>query len=277
MDRTVFVPCLRTDDLVFKLGDAQVRHRLAVKTGVEIGSTGDLRNAALWLMQYFVRHGAASAAVSLPPEFAAREPDEAAAAAALGRALKGKALSAADADALSVFALDTVAAACREFRKPLQLMIGVIRNVYPGGVPGGRDLLSQQGSLAGYADLFCRFPEVDFTVSVLSAAWAHELATFAWIFPNVKPSGHWWYANVPAHIEHDLRARLEAVPQVKLIGYYSDMYKVEFGLPKFNMYRRALARVLAREFVETGRMTEPQAVDTARLLLRENPRRIFGV
>jgi glucuronate isomerase len=128
-----------------------------------------------------------------------------------------------------------------------------------------------------YADLFRRFPEVDFTVSVLSTAWAHELAAFVWIFPNVKPSGHWWYANIPAHIEYDLRARLEAVPQVKLIGYYSDMYKVEFGLPKFNMYRRALARVLAREFVETGRMTETQAVDTARLLLRENPRRIFGV
>jgi glucuronate isomerase len=277
VDRTVFVPCLRTDDLVFKLGDAQVRHRLAVKTGIEIGSTGDLRDAAQRLMQYFVRHGAASAAVSLPPEFTPRGPDEAAAAAALGRALKGQELAAADADALAVFALDTVASACRQFRKPLQLMVGVIRNVYPAGVPGGRDLLSQQGSLVAYADLFRRFPEVDFAVSVLSMAWAHELATFAWIFPNVKPSGHWWYANVPAHIEYDLRARLEAVPQVKLIGYYSDMYKVEFGLPKFNMYRRILARVLAREFVETGRMTEPQAVDTARLLLRENPRRIFGV
>ena len=64
---------------------------------------------------------------------------------------------------------------------------------------------------------------------------------------------------------------------MKLIGYYSDMYKVEFGLPKFNMYRRVLARVLAREFVEPGRLTEPQAVEIARLLLRENPKRIFGV
>jgi glucuronate isomerase len=64
---------------------------------------------------------------------------------------------------------------------------------------------------------------------------------------------------------------------VKLIGYYSDMYKVEFGLPKFNMYRRCLARVLAREFVETGRMSETQALDIATLLLRDNPKRIFGV
>jgi glucuronate isomerase len=128
-----------------------------------------------------------------------------------------------------------------------------------------------------YADLFRRYPEMDFTVSVLSTTWAHELATFAWIFPNVKPSGHWWYANVPVHIEADLRGRLQAVPKVKLIGYYSDMYKVEFGLPKFNMYRRVLARVLAADFVETGLMTEDAALETARLLLHENPKSIFGV
>ena len=156
-------------------------------------------------------------------------------------------------------------------------MIGVLRNVYPAGVEGGRDLLSQAGSLIEYAGLFNRYPEVEFTVSTLSATWAHELATLAWIFPNVKPSGHWWYSNIPVQIEHDLRARLEAVPKGKLIGYYSDMYKVEFGLPKFNMYRRMLARVLARDFVEPGRLTESQAVEVARLLLRDNPKRIFGV
>jgi glucuronate isomerase len=55
------------------------------------------------------------------------------------------------------------------------------------------------------------------------------------------------------------------------------MYKVEFGLPKFNMYRRVLARVLAREFVETRRLSERQAVEVATLLLRDNPKRIFGV
>jgi glucuronate isomerase len=277
IDRSIFVPCLRTDDLVFQLADAEVRRRLAVKTGIEVHTPNDLRDAVQWLMQYFTTNGAASAAISLPPDFAPRAPDEAAAGKALARVLKGRGLEADESRALAAFAFDAVAEACRQFRKPFQLMIGVLRNVYPGGVEGGRDLLSQSGSLMAYADLFNRYPAVDFTVSVLSAAWAHELATMAWIFPNCKPSGHWWYSNVPVHIEYELRARLEAVPQVKLIGYYSDMYKVEFGLPKFNMYRRVLARVLAREFVETGRLTESQAVETARLLLRENPKRIFGV
>ena len=277
VDRSVFVPCLRTDDLVFQLADADVRRRLAAKTGAEITSTAGVRKAVRGLMRYFVHHGAGSAAISLPPGFSPVAPDEAAAGRALAKALQGKDLAADESNALAVFAFDAVAAVCRQSRKPFQLMIGVIRSVYPAGVSGGRDLLSKQGTLAAYADLFRRYPQVDFTVSVLSPTWAHELATFAWIFPNVKPSGHWWYTNVPAHIEPDLRARLEAVPQVKLIGYYSDMYKVEFGLPKFNMYRRCLARVLAREFVEPGRMSESQALETATLLLRDNPKRIFGV
>lgn len=277
VDREVFVPCLRTDDLVFGLADGSVRRRVAVKTGIEIGSADALRDAVRWLMRYFTQHGAASAAVSLPPDFVPAPPDEAEADKTLDRVARGRDVSDDDLRNLAAFVFDVLVDACRRARRPFQLMIGVIRNVYPAGVEGGRDLVAATGTLHQYADLFRRYPEVDFTVSVLSRTWAHELATFAWIFPNVKPSGHWWYLNVPVHIEYELRARLEAVPQTKLIGYYSDMYKVEFGLPKFTMYRRVLARVLAREFVEPGRMTESEAVATARLLLRENPKRIFGV
>jgi glucuronate isomerase len=55
------------------------------------------------------------------------------------------------------------------------------------------------------------------------------------------------------------------------------MYKLEFGLAKFNMYRRVLARVLARDFVQPGLGTEPQAVRIARAMLRDNAVRIFGL
>ena len=94
---------------------------------------------------------------------------------------------------------------------------------------------------------------------------------------NVVTNGHWWYSNIPAYIEHDARARLQAVPKTKQIGYYSDMYKLEFALPKYNMYRRVLARILAEDFVRTGVYSETQALELARLLLRENVRRIFKV
>ncbi len=97
------------------------------------------------------------------------------------------------------------------------------------------------------------------------------------IFPNVVTSGHWWYSNVPVYVEADTRARLQAVPKTKQIGYYSDMYKLEFGLPKFNMYRRILASVLANDFVRPGIMDEAGSVALARLLLRDNARALFRV
>jgi glucuronate isomerase len=90
-------------------------------------------------------------------------------------------------------------------------------------------------------------------------------------------SGHWWYSNIPAYIQQDLRARLQAVPKTKQLGYYSDAYKLEFVLPKYNMYRRVLAQVLADDFVRAGLLSETRAVNLARQILRDNVQRIFNV
>ena len=156
-------------------------------------------------------------------------------------------------------------------------MIGVNRRVYEQGVFQGQDLFDQRTSLVQFAPLFNGFPEVTFCVSVLSSGQNQELASYSWIFPNVMTNGHWWYSNIPAYIEHDMRARLQAVPKTKQIGYYSDMYKLEFALPKFNMYRRILAQVLANDFLRPHLYNESQALELARLLLRDNARRIFNV
>src|SRR5436305_14460398 len=153
---------------------------------------------------------------------------------------------------------------CREYRLPFDLMVGVNRRVYRGGVCQGQDLFAQRTSLIQYQELFNAFPEVTFCVSVLSSAQHQELVGYSWIFPNVVPSGHWWYSNIPAYIEPDLRARLGAVLKTKQLGYYSDAYKLEFVLPKYNMYRRVLARVPAEDFVQAGRLTGAGAGGLAR-------------
>ena len=128
-------------------------------------------------------------------------------------------------------------------------MIGPVRNVYPGGVAGGRDLFDRRVSLHEYRELFNHFAGVTFPVSTLSPDAGAELVAYSWIFPNVVPNGHWWYSNLPAFIAPDLKARLQGVPKVKQIGYYSDAYKLEFVLPKFNMYRKILAEVLADDAI----------------------------
>jgi glucuronate isomerase len=245
-----YVPCLRTDDLVFHLDKPEVRQRLAKATGIEVGDAASLRRAIGKLFEHFTRHGAKACAISLPPDFSPRPGQE---------------------------AFWMLAEHCREFKLPFDLMIGVNRRVYRNGVHQGQDLFDQRTSLLQYAELFNAFPEVTFCISVLSSGQNQELVSHSWIFPNVVTSGHWWYSNIPAYIEVDLRARLQAVPKTKQIGYYSDMYKLEFGLPKFNMYRRILARVLADDFVRPGILSETGAVALARCILRENVERIFRV
>ncbi len=147
---------------------------------------------------------------------------------------------------LANFVFWTLAEYCAEFKLPFDLMIGVNRAVYPGGVYQGQDLYDSRVSLIQYKELFNAFPQVTFPISVLASVTNQELVSYAWIFPNVVTNGHWWYSNTPAYIEHDAAARLEAVPQTKQIGYYSDAYKLEFCLPKFAMYKRILAKILGR-------------------------------
>jgi hypothetical protein len=171
----------------------------------------------------------------------------------------------------------TLAEFCDQYRLPFDLMIGVNRGVYAEGVFQGQDLYDSRVSLIQYRQLFNAFPQVTFPVSVLASVTNQELASYAWIFPNVVTNGHWWYSNTPTFIELDAAARLEAVPRTKQIGYYSDMYKLEFALPKFKMYKRILAKVLAERFVIDRGWTEAAALELGQQLLRGNVESIFNV
>lgn len=269
LDAQLYVPCLRTDELVFHLHRTDVRVRLARSAGVEPTDARTTRLAIRSLFERFVASGARACAVSLPPDFEPVRPgsDE----------IVARGLAAGEASReLSCWVFWMLAECCREFRLPFDLMIGVRRAVYPGGVFQGQDLLDQRMSLVQFAALFNAFPEVKFPVSVLSSGAANqELASFAWIFPNVFAFGHWWYSNIPPTIAADLRNRLHATPRNKLLGYYSDAYKLEFVLPKFNMYRRILAGVLADDFVRPGRYSVQQAAQVGQEILAGNAREVF--
>ncbi|MFO0910609.1 MAG: glucuronate isomerase [Isosphaeraceae bacterium] len=274
-DTTKYVPCLRTDDLVFKLHEPRTKERLQKATGVQVDDLATLREAIGRLFERFVNRGARACAISLPPDFAPQPAAPKRAVTPIRRALHQMDLRVEEHDEIRTTVFWTLAEFCAEHRLPFDLMIGVHRNVYPAGVAGGRDLFDRRVSLYDYRHLFNHFAGVTFPVSTLSPDAAGELVAYSWIFPNVAPLGHWWYSNIPAFIAADLRARLQAIPKTKLVGYYSDAYKLEFVLPKFNMYRRVLAQTLAEEAVRGQGWTIERALDLARHVLLDNPRRIF--
>jgi glucuronate isomerase len=275
-DTKRYIPCLRTDDLVFHLGKAEVRQRLEKSTNVSLKDAASLRTAIGKLFERFVAKGARACAISLPPRF-----------------MPGKSFKMREETALAGIMRDpeklefqtavsnmvfwTLAEYCAEFKLPFDLMIGVNRAVYRDGVYQGQDLYDSRVSLIQYHELFNAFPQVTFPISVLASVTNQELVSYAWIFPNVVTNGHWWYSNTPAYIEHDAAARLEAVPQTKQIAYYSDAYKLEFILPKFAMYKRILAKILAERFVADRGWSEEQAVELGRRVLRGNVERVFNM
>ncbi len=276
-DTRRYVPCLRTDELVFHFAKATVRERLAKCAGQNIHNLTDLRQALAQRFQHFVAHGVRACAISLPPNFGPVNVSDAAAASALEHVLRDNELASADdKSTLGYWVFWQLASNCAQRSLPFDLMIGVNRAIYPGGVYQGQDLYDSRVSLIQYRELLNAFPTVKFPISVLASVTNQELVSYSWIFPNVITNGHWWYSNTPSFITRDLTARMEAVPRNKQIGYYSDMYKLEFALPKFNMFKRCLANVLADHFVVQQRWSETRALELGRQLLRGNVETIFG-
>jgi glucuronate isomerase len=275
-DTRRYVPCLRTDDLVLKLHDPSTITRLQNSTGIELVDYATLREAIGATFERFVKKGARACAISLPPDFAPHRSTPKRAVTPIRRALHQMDFRPDEHEEVRRVVFWTIAEFCAEFQLPFDLMIGPIRNVYPAGVAGGRDLFDRRVSLHDYRELFNHFAGVTFPISTLSPDAGAELVAYSWIFPNVVPNGHWWYSNIPTFIAQDLKARLQVVPKVKPIGYYSDAYKLEFVLPKFNMYRKILAEVLAEDAIKGHGWKQERALDVARHVLLENPRRIFG-
>lgn len=276
-DTELFVPCLRADELVFKLALPSVRQRLEQSCGRSVATLADLGAALTQVFERFVSQGARACAVSLPPAFVAHRVRQGDAVLACSRVLQMSGV--ADNDSQQMLAhwmVWTLAELCQVHGLPFCLMIGAERGVYRGGIPLGQDLFDSRVSLMQYAELFNAFPDVRFPVSLLASNGNQELAAFAWIFPNVICNGHWWYSGISPLIERDLAVRLECVPQNKQIGYYSDMFRLEFALPKFRMYKRCLARVLAERFVLERGWSEVRAFELGRTILKGNTEHLYG-
>jgi len=277
-DTQRYIPCLRTDDLVFHLCNPTVRERLEKATNKSVTDADSLWTAIAHLFEHFKAKNAKACAISLPPDFAPTKVSPGRANTAIEALLsKGIDAEASHKRAAASYVFWTLAEHCAEFQLPFDLMIGVNRGVYSSGVFQGQDLYDSRVSLIQYQELFNAFPTVTFPISVLASVTNQELTSYAWIFPNVVTNGHWWYSNTPTFIEHDAASRLEAVPRTKQIGYYSDMYKLEFALPKFAMYKRILAKVLAERFVIDRSWSEEQAVAFGTQVLRGNVEEIFGL
>jgi glucuronate isomerase len=192
-DTKKYIPCLRTDDLVFHLAKPEVRERLERASGETVTDSQSLRQAIGRLFEHFVAKGARACAISLPPDFSPTRVSPGRADSAIDALLaQGVEASESHKRAAANLVFWTLAEYCDDCQMAFDLMIGVNRYVYVEGVHQGRDLYDSRVSLIQYKELFNAFPRVKFPVSVLASVTNQELTSYAWIFPNVITNGHWW-------------------------------------------------------------------------------------
>jgi len=255
------IPCLRTDDLVFNLSAQKTIKRLdrLARTRSGKGLKG-FEQAVRFVFDRFTTWRMGYAALSLPPSFSCGKVKAKAAEKILRRWADGGKVSAKDRTIWAQYAIDLLASECRRVHVPFCLMTGADRDVYPQGVPSGRDQLRSDATLRGYDWLFNEYPEVRFPVLILTDSTGLELDAAGWIRHNVYPFSHWWYNNNPVCIRRELSRRLDVLPRNKFIGFHSDGYSLEFVLPKFNTFRLQLAQVLA-ERIEASALGGTQVVE----------------
>ncbi len=123
-------------------------------------------------------------------------------------------------------------------------------------------------------NLFFLYPKVNFDLFHISYPYQSELAVLAKLFPNVHADFCWAHVISPAVARRALHEFLETVPVNKIFGFGGDYRYAELSYAHLKIARRNIAQVLA-EKVEEGFCAEAEAVEIARLLLEENPARLF--
>ena len=130
----MYVPCLRTDDLVLKLHEPRTIERLRARHGCRraglrrgCGRRSAACSSGSW------RRAPGPAPSACRPTSSPRRATPQRAVTPIRRAIHGMDLRPDEHEEIRCAVFWTLAEFCAEFRLPFDLMIGPIRNVYPGG------------------------------------------------------------------------------------------------------------------------------------------------
>lgn len=270
-DASLFAGTLRLDDVLSDLSTASVQ-ALAEVSGEDVADLASFERALGRAAGTFAKSGGRALTAGMPTDEEFVCADRPSAEKLFSKMIKSESPQLCEKIALHSYLLRYCAGLARDLRLPVQLLLGVRRPL-----PGNAAIPVIRRDLAiRFAGLFNDFSGVRFDLLLSSAVHSQELIAVAKNYPNVSLAGHWWYAFSPPYIRAMLTERLLALPAVKLHGFFSDAYNVEWSAGKLALLRQELARVLA-ELIISGYLVESQAPEIARALLYENPNRFYGL
>ncbi len=270
-DRRMYVASLRLDPLVGGLSKESI-DQLEKISG---SSASDLERFKELLADRFKAFDgmAVTAAISFQSFETYRLAHEALADEAYAKLYSDRPLSGVERVHLRSAALSAVLDLCREYRLPIQIMIGVVRDL-PGASPPDLAVCFRQKGLLSLCRFFHHYRDVDFHLISAYRFQSHELTVIAKNYPNVYLTGYWWYCFFPESIMQHLLERLQLIPMGKICGFFSDAYVLEWIYGKAALTRKMIAEVL-NYMVDKGFYTKDLAEEIAVSLLAGNAKRLF--
>jgi glucuronate isomerase len=257
--------------------------KLEERFNTKIKSVADMVDALKKSHDYFADHGAVISdhALEYPLPGA---PDEAAANAALKKALDRKPLSRAECEAYMSHILGEMAEMNAQKDWVTQLHMGAVRNIRDSifeniGPDAGGDVSTMHFEIVAPLKKFLnRFDGRLKTVLYCLDPWQQPtFATVARVFGSkVRIGSAWWYNDTPI----GMRRQLEYIGSIDLLskfaGMVSDSRKLLSYGSRFEVFRRTLADVLG-EMAEMGQMPYANAESLAVKMAYTEPKQFFGL
>jgi len=270
-DRRMYVASLRLDPLVGGLS----RESIGQLEKVSGSSASDLKRFKELLADRFKAFDgvAVTAAISFQSFETYRLTHETLADEAYAKLYSGRSLSGVEKTHLRSAALSAVVDLCREYRLPIQIMIGVVRDL-PGASPPDLAICFRQKGLISLCRFFHQYRDVDFHLISAYRFQSHELTVIAKNYPNVYLTGYWWYCFFPESIMQHILERLQLIPMGKICGFFSDAYVLEWIYGKAALTRKMIAEALSY-MIDKGFYTRDLAEEIAASLLAGNAKRLF--
>ena len=143
------------------------------------------------------------------------------------------------------------------------------------GLHAGNGNFIENSKPTHLTNLFFLYSNVKFDLFHISYPYQGELSVLAKIFANVHVDFCWSHIISGSLSRRTLHEMLETVPVNKIFGYGGDYRYPELSYAHARMARRNVARVMA-EKVEGSFCNEVEALEIARMILHDNPDRMFG-
>jgi hypothetical protein len=153
--------------------------------------------------------------------------------------------------------------------------LGVPVQIHAGYQAGNGNMLSHAdpGRLNA---AFLRHPETHFEILHVGFPYHHNAVALAKMLPNLTLNFSWIFGLAPEAALESLRLACDLVPSNRIVAFGGDYRLVEGAVVQLQIAREAIATVLGSKITHAG-WTIDEAVEYARAILYENPRRLYHV